>query len=119
MDLSKKYQSQGLIVTSIAIDDADQLPAIETFLTEQSAPRPAFLSSYGGTDGRAMEAFQIQSGTLPTLKLYDRSGKLRYTFGDGEPFEHDEVEVSVRQLLNEQSPATHVDGHADTAVPLR
>ena len=48
-----------------------------------------------------MDAFEISSGTLPTLKLYDRRGKLRQVFGDGAPFEHTQIEVSIRQLLAE------------------
>ncbi len=51
--------------------------------------------------GVAMGAFQIQSGTLPTLKLDGRVGQLRCTLGDGEPFHHTKIAVCIRQLVNE------------------
>lgn len=99
--LGQKYAGTDFVITSVALDDAEALPEIERFLTDQSAPRPAFISSYGVADAESMDAFQILSGTIPTLKLFDRSGMLRFTFGDGEPFNHGEIDVGVRQLLAE------------------
>lgn len=99
--LGQKYAGTDLVITSVALDDAEALPEIERFLTEQLAPRPAFISSYGVADAESMDAFQLLSGTIPTLKLFDRRGMLRFTFGDGQPFTHEEIDLAVRQLLSE------------------
>jgi thiol-disulfide isomerase/thioredoxin len=97
--LSQKYAQQGLVVASMAIEDLDDQSKVLEFLRTQQADFPNFISAYGGSDGRAMQEFEISSGTIPTLKLYDREGNLRETFGDGLPFTIEEVEVAIRQLL--------------------
>ena len=84
----------------MAINDQEDEPQVVEFLQSQSADFPHFRADYRGA-ANAMDAFEISSGTLPTLKVYDRSGTLRYTFGNGEPFDHEEVEVVIRQLLAE------------------
>lgn len=100
VECQRQYGNQGLVVASIAINEAEDQPQVLEFLRSQTASFANFRSAYGG-GVTAMDAFEISSGTLPTLKLYDRSGKLRYTFGDGEPFEDAQIDVAIRQLLGE------------------
>jgi thiol-disulfide isomerase/thioredoxin len=97
--LSETYRPQGLVVASLAIEDLENEPQVLDFLRTQNGSITNFISAYGGSDGRAMEEFEIQTGTIPTLKLYDRQGELRHTFGDGLPFTFEQIEVAVRELL--------------------
>ena len=52
-----------------------------------------------------MEEFEITNGAVPFYKLYDRTGKLRQTFGispaSKKQFTPAEIEAAVEQLLAE------------------
>ena len=98
--LHERYADQGLVVATVAVNEEEDEPQIVEFLQQQSAPFHHFRAAYSGAVN-AMDAFDISSGTLPTLKLYDRSGALRSTFGNGQPFDHQQVEVTIRELLGE------------------
>ncbi len=100
--LHEQYADQGLVVASVAVNEAEEAPQIVEFLQQHAAPFSHFRTAYSGAVN-AMDAFEISSGTLPTLKLYDRSGALRHTFGNGKAFDHKQVEVTIRQLLSEAS----------------
>jgi thiol-disulfide isomerase/thioredoxin len=97
--LSERYAPQGLVVASMAIEDLENEAAVRTFLASQGGNITHFISAYGGSDGSAMREFEITSGTIPTIKLFDRQGQLRHTFGDGESFTFEQVEVALRELL--------------------
>ncbi len=86
VELSRKYGGQDLVVASVALESPDDREKVLRFLTRQEATFPNFISAYGGADGRAMDEFEINSGTIPTLRLYDRSGAAKQTFGDGLAF---------------------------------
>jgi hypothetical protein len=52
-----------------------------------------------------MEELEIASGAVPFYKLYDRSGRLRQTFGitptAAKQFTNADIEAAVEQLLAE------------------
>ena len=100
--LSDKYGDQGLVVASVALEDLEDQPQVLEFLRQHEATFANFISAYGGSDARSMDEFELSSGTIPTLKLYDRQGNLRQTFGDGLPFTFEEIEVAIRALLLKQ-----------------
>lgn len=107
VELHRKYADRGVAVATVAIDAAEQRSTIESLL---AALKPgdgfsAFLAADGANLVSAMDAFEIQSGTLPTLRLYDRAGTLYRTFGDGdpEPIRFEEVEIEIRSLLRDDA----------------
>ena len=98
--LHRQSGSRGLAVISVSFDDPqDDRASVLDFLTSQGATFDNFISSHGA-GSRSAEAFDIENGTLPHFKLYDRSGKLRETFG-GEPFEAEQIDRAVEELLEE------------------
>jgi hypothetical protein len=60
------------------------------------------ISQFGGSP-RTMEELEISSGAVPFYKLYDRSGRLRQTFGispaAAKQFTTGDIEAAVEQLL--------------------
>jgi thiol-disulfide isomerase/thioredoxin len=102
VEWQKKYGRRGLAVVSLSMDEPDEESrerALE-FLKKQKATFTNLISRYGGEE-EGMEAFDIDGGTLPHFKLYDRRGKLLKKFG-GDPdqaVDHLEVEVEIRKAL--------------------
>jgi len=104
VELAGKHHDRGLAVISVSMNDPTERDAIEAFLQRQKAGDIENLVSGYGAGPRSMEEFDITGGALPHYKLYDRTGKLRYTFGvdpAGEPFTLEEVDARVAQLLAE------------------
>lgn len=99
----KKYGEQGLAVVSMSMDDPEDEETRERaleFLKKQNATFKNLMSRYGGEE-EGMEAFEIDGGSLPHFKLYDRRGKLIKKFGGDpdKPVEHEEVEAEIRKAL--------------------
>ena len=102
VEWQEKYRRRGLAVVSLSMDEPDEESrerALE-FLKKQKATFTNLISRYGGEE-EGMEAFDIDGGTLPHFKLYDRRGKLLKKFG-GDPdqaVDHLEVEAEIRKAL--------------------
>ena len=99
----KKYGEKGLAVVSMSMDDPEDDETRERaleFLKKQNATFTNLMSQYGGEE-EGMEAFDIDGGSLPHFKLYDRRGKLIKTFGGDpdKPVEHEQVETEIRKAL--------------------
>lgn len=104
LDLGRKYAAQDVIVVTLALEDESSKPQVKQVLSSMPSQHAThFISAYGGSDGRAMDEFEIMTGTIPTLKLYDQNGELAKTFGDGLPYTAEEIEVEIRQLLHADS----------------
>jgi hypothetical protein len=62
------------------------------------------VSEYGG-GSRSAEEFDVTGGAIPHYKLYDRSGKLRQTFGIDPAAERQytpaDIDAAVAKLLAE------------------
>ena len=61
-----------------------------------------------GTSSQTADAFDLR-GDVPLVKLYDRSGQLRYQFsGDPAGLEHgqplEQIDARVHELLAERTP---------------
>lgn len=102
--LAREHGDQGLAVMSVSMNDPTERDAIVAFLERQTAGRVENLISQYGSGPRSMDQFEIPGGALPCYKLYDRTGKLRYTFGvdpAGPAFTLAEVDTRVEELLAE------------------
>ena len=98
--LHKQFASRGLAVISVSFDDPEEdRTSVLDFLTSQGANFENFISRHGAGP-KSAEAFEIENGTLPHFKLYDRKGILRKTFGD-EVFEAEDIDRAVEELLAE------------------
>jgi thiol-disulfide isomerase/thioredoxin len=99
VELQRRYGGQGLTVMTVSLDNPASEGEVRSFLAEQRAEMPNFISRYG-TSSRSVEAFQVGEGAIPYLKLYDRQGNLKKIFGmGGEDVEPSRIEAAVKQLL--------------------
>ena len=87
------------MVISVSMDDAENQAAVLRFLRGHRASFENFISEYGlGSEG--FDAFDINDGALPHLKLYDRNGRPWKTFASGgQPLDPDQIERAVDELL--------------------
>lgn len=103
--LSRKYADKGLVVISLSFDDPEDedTPAkVLKFLKKQEATFPNYISREDLEQGGA-ESFDIEGGSLPHYKLYDRTGKLLKTFSNSDPdeeFSHEALAAAVEDALN-------------------
>lgn len=100
--LHNEFAGTGLAVVSVCLDDEAEEPAALEFLKKQNATFDNLRVKSGGED-ETFEKFEIASGAIPHLKLYDRTGKIHRVF-DADPtadkqFTADDVEQAVRELL--------------------
>lgn len=109
IELSKQHADRGLRVFTVNFDDpeADQAK-VQQFLEKRQAGLATLISKYGvGTE--STEAFEmVGGGALPGYKLYDRQGRLRFTFcenpAEGEAAEPVEmIDQRVAELLGESA----------------
>jgi thiol-disulfide isomerase/thioredoxin len=102
--LQQKYRPQGLAVISVSMDDVESHEEALNFLREQQADFTNLRSKLGGEDA-AVEAFDIDGGAIPHLKLYDREGKLVKKFISGDidaVFTQEDIELAVRELITKE-----------------
>ncbi len=97
--------NQGLAVLGVSMDEPEDAPQVRKFLASRNAVFENYQSRLGGSSDESMVRFQIRSGTLPHLRLYDRAGKLRKVFPPegGKKLDPKAVEREVRSLLAEPS----------------
>jgi thiol-disulfide isomerase/thioredoxin len=103
--VARDHRDQGLAVMSVSMNDPTEREAIEALLQRKEAGDVENLVSEYGSGPRSMEEFEIAGGALPHYKLYDRAGKLRFTFAvdpsADKQFTPEEVEARVEELLAE------------------
>ncbi len=103
--LSQKHARDGLAVISVSMDEPDAREQVLGFLGTQQASFDNLLTTYGA-GGAFVDAFGLR-GDVPFYRLYDRQGKLRYSFsGDPSGLENcetiDQLDVRVVELLAEK-----------------
>ena len=104
LDLARELKDDGLVVISVSMDEPDEetREQVLEFLKRQKSTIPNLISSLGG-ESEAMEAFDIDGGSLPHYRIYDRSGRLVKKIGVDldNPSDklHEQVEVAVREAL--------------------
>ncbi|MHB8901493.1 MAG: TlpA family protein disulfide reductase [Thermoguttaceae bacterium] len=105
VSLRRELGEQGLEVVLVSLDSEDRKDAVEKALGNSGATFASYISRYG-SDPRSAEAFEIESAVLPNIKLYDRKGELSKVLSAGrmppEPFDAEDVEQAVRELLAEK-----------------
>jgi thiol-disulfide isomerase/thioredoxin len=95
--LQSRLGGRGLQVISVSFNEPEEQPAVLAFLERMHADFPNLVSRYG-TGTKSMETFQIEGG-IPCLKLYDREGRLRKTFGADDPPAPEQIDRAVEALL--------------------
>lgn len=104
-ELAGRLGERGLAVMTVSLDSGAQRSLAATTVAERAgAAADHFISALGGGP-KAMEEFEIASGSAPHYKLYDRSGKLRQVF-EVDPaaerqFTPDDIDAAVEKLLIE------------------
>ncbi|QDS99569.1 TlpA family protein disulfide reductase [Adhaeretor mobilis] len=106
VELQKNFGDLGLHVILLSLDSPeDSREAAADLLARKGVDFDSYISVYG-TGAKSAEAFEIEGGALPSMKLYDRKGKLRRVFSAGhmppEPFEEEDIAEAVRELLAEE-----------------
>jgi thiol-disulfide isomerase/thioredoxin len=95
--LQSRLGGRGLQVISVSLNQPEEQPAVLAFLKRMHAAFPNLISRYG-TGTQSMETFEIEGG-VPCLKLYDREGRLRKTFGADDPPAPEKIDRVVEDLL--------------------
>lgn len=100
LEAAGKYKDQGLAVLLVAVDEPDQLDQIKAVLEKNGAGDVTVLVCRYGVSSEAFEKFAIDGGALPYLRLYDRQGQLRTSFGVAGLAPHVErIDQEIRNLL--------------------
>lgn len=94
--LHRELAGRGLAVLTVCLDDPEDEPEVLAFLAARGADFENFRAN-SGASSRSAEAFAIENGTIPYMRLYDREGKLNKAFVA--PISPDEVRKAVERLL--------------------
>jgi len=103
VDLSHRYQNQGVAVVSISVDDREDKRAVEQarrFLLERKAAFRNYLMDENILD--AFEKLGVQG--IPAVFIYDRAGRQRYFLNADDPnhqFSAKDVDEAVAALVSE------------------
>jgi thiol-disulfide isomerase/thioredoxin len=105
LELGKRLQDRGLAVVTVSCDEpAESAQAAKVLAAKGVGDAKNLISQFGGSS-RTMDDFEITTGAVPFYKLYDRTGKLRRTFGINpaakKQFTPADIEAAVEQLLAE------------------
>jgi thiol-disulfide isomerase/thioredoxin len=103
--LGEKLRERGLATVTLSLDEPSSSDQVAGFLASKNAGIATNLISQFGSSPRSMEELDISSGAVPFYKLYDRTGRLRQTFGivpmAKKQFTTADIEAAVDQLLAE------------------
>jgi thiol-disulfide isomerase/thioredoxin len=106
-ELAASRADDGLSVMTVSLDEpADAQRAGKTLAARfGAAPGGHYISAAGGGP-QAIDDFEIEGGSAPHYKLYDRAGKLRQTFGVDPSAERQftagDIDAAVAALLEEK-----------------
>lgn len=99
IELHRELRNRGFAVITVSLDDPDDPEAVRAFLAKAGATTENCLASYG-VGSAAFDAFGIDDGALPHVRIYDRRGELRRSFSSGgKTIEPNEVRRAVEELL--------------------
>jgi thiol-disulfide isomerase/thioredoxin len=105
LELGRRLADRGLAIVTVSCDEPSDATGVAEFLRGKDAGRATNLISQFGGSPRTMEEFGIESGAVPFYKLYDRSGRLRQTFGINPAaktqFKPADIDAAVERLLAE------------------
>ncbi len=95
VEMHRRWADRGLRVLAVSMDDPDKRESVLRFLRAQGAAFECYINR-DGLGSAAIEAFGIDDGALPHLKLFSRDGRLAKTFSGADP---DELDRAVEALL--------------------
>jgi thiol-disulfide isomerase/thioredoxin len=105
LELGRRFRDRRLAVVTVSCDEPAEIEKVAQFLASKQAHAATNLISKFGGSPQTMEAFELSSGAVPFYKLYDRTGKLRQTFGidpaSKKQFTPADIEAATQQLLAE------------------
>jgi thiol-disulfide isomerase/thioredoxin len=106
LELGQRLADRGLVVVTVSCDEPTESDRVAKFLSSKRASGVTNLISQFGGSPRTMDEFEITSGAVPFYKLYDRTGRLRQTFGinpaSKKQFGPAEIEAAIEHLLAER-----------------
>ena len=106
VELARRLTGRGLRVVSMSLDEPRDQRKVEEFLQQQdvaTAGMENFINR-SGAGPQVVDDYEITGGAIPHLKLYDRQGKLRQTFPEGQgPLDPQQIERAVGKLLDEKA----------------
>ncbi len=94
--LQRELGDRGLKVFTVSLDDPEDEHDVLAFLSAHKATTENFRAATGASS-QSVEAFGIENGTIPYLRLYDRSGKLHTTFPA--PIAPEQIRKAIEDLL--------------------
>jgi len=101
VELHERFAAEGLVVISVSFDEPESGPTVLSFLQAEKAAFDNLLSPYG-IGPKAWEAFGIEDGALPHIRLYDREGDVHKSFGASDGGHTvDDVDRAVEELLKQ------------------
>lgn len=101
VELHEQFRGRGLAVITVSLDDPANRSAVRAFLASRGAGMENYLSTYG-VGSAAFEAFGIDDGAIPCVRLYDRRGKLHRTFAaGGKPIDAEAMEQAVEAMVED------------------
>ncbi len=103
VELHHALGGRGLVVVTVAFDDRQDEAEVLDILEKHNATCRNFRSRYGAGSA-SWEKFGISGDVdaVPHVQVYDRSGKLRQSFGyQSGPFGSADIDKAVEQLLAE------------------
>jgi thiol-disulfide isomerase/thioredoxin len=103
-ELARRHEGRLAVIT-VSMDEPKDAAQAARVVMDKSGAGPRHVISALGGGPEAMEAFEIESGSVPHYKLYDKSGKLRRTFGVDpgaeRQFTAQDIDAAVAELLAE------------------
>jgi len=101
VELHERLAGRGLVVISVSFDEPESEAEVRRFLSQEGAVFDNLLSPYG-VSSQAFEAFGIDDGGLPHIRIYSRAGEVEKVFGaSGGAFSAADVEHAVQRLLDQ------------------
>lgn len=105
LELGHELADRGLAVVTVSCDEPSDAENVAAFLRSNDAGGATNLISQFGGSSQTMEAFEIAGGAVPYYQVYDRTGKLRETFGIDpravKAFTSADIEAAIEKLLAE------------------
>jgi thiol-disulfide isomerase/thioredoxin len=105
LELGRKMADRGLAVVTVSCDEPSDSERVAELLRSKDAGGATNLISQFGVSAQTMETFEIMGGAVPFYQLYDRTGKLRQTFGvdptAAKQFTAADIDAAIELLLTE------------------
>ena len=102
VELQERFGQRGLVVISVSLDDPDDESRVLASLVSNGAKFENVISVHGGSDD-SLKAFGLEDGSLPYIKLLDRSGQLHKAFRSSQgAIDVEQMDDSVENLLAEE-----------------